>query len=416
MTGIHARSPLGRGGIPVHEGFPREIDPAGKGLQTMKNPRAPAIPSSTAPSHPMRATKRCLTDARPAAHRGCVRRTLFRLSFVLIGVVGCSSGDFAVAQPDDGSTETTPADDATIDTAGDGIAPADAIADAPDTGPTLAEACAVYAAAICKKLETCLKFVLTTAYGDRAGCNARVAKTCIATSDPPGTRVSHDHLVVCAAAVDAEPCSSLTHSITPDACISPPGDLALGAPCALSQQCASDSCDVSSDSLCGHCSAGTEGTPCLTTCHANFVCARDGQCHAPVTNVGDSCDPTSKPCDSSMSCAGGKCVLKATTAGTPCDATGTTLPDCYLGAGLLCPPATSSTPVCLTIGIASGSEPCGGTPSGFFTCKGPAFCNGSACVPLVGDGGPCNGSTLRCLPGAKCIAGTCKLPDPTLCK
>jgi hypothetical protein len=85
--------------------------------------------------------------------------------------------------------------------------------------------------------------------------------------------------------------------------------------------------------------------------------------------------------------------------------------------GLFC----NLTNVCQKIGTAQPGEPCGLVNSGLTLCTGSACTPpgqlAGVCAAIADDGAACDDNNgPQCKPGARCIGGTCQIPDPASCK
>ena len=174
-------------------------------------------------------------------------------------------------------------------------------------------------------------------------------------------------------------------------CAPVPGTYADGAACGDDSQCQSNFCARASTSLCGTCSPkSTEGGACVY-----------GACSS-----GLSCPAGSTTC---IQAVAGK-------VGDPC----TYQEQCDLANGVACD--TASSKKCIQISVAkSVGEPCGLTMSGFAICPASGTCSGvfgGTCSAAAADGANCSDSDSgpKCLSPAKCVGGTCQLPDPKSCK
>jgi hypothetical protein len=137
-------------------------------------------------------------------------------------------------------------------------------------------------------------------------------------------------------------------------------------------------------------SEGTAGS----TCDGNHPCASPNVCIGATATASGTCGPGAAP-------------------GGPCASSG-----CDLAQGLFC---HSITKVCQKIGFAMPGEQCGLLNNGIVACTGstctpPGQLIGT-CAAVAEDGATCNdASGPKCKAGAKCIGGTCQVPDPASCK
>jgi hypothetical protein len=300
-------------------------------------------------------------------------------------------------------------------------------------------ACAAVASAICHEMQMCDPLILDANYGDEPTCETRNALNCNNSLVAPGTGASASSDQACASAYSSLSCTDYLNRNTPMACNVQPGSGGKDSPCAFSAQCQSGFCAIQPGVLCGTCAPAPPmaGASCLmlTNCGTGLVCAA-GVCVAYAQN-GAACNPRTAPCGAGLSCVGstpttmGKCMTAATTAGAACDATLKTSAGCSTELGLTCNTVTKK---CDMIVAAQPGQACGGAvgsgTKGYeqVDCGkgGAATCVKGKCQFVAQDGQPCD--TLNgpdCMPPARCIgspngdagtiAGTCKVPDASMC-
>ena len=281
---------------------------------------------------------------------------------------------------------------------------------------SVTQACTDIASALCNKYETCVPFYLTLDYGDVATCQSRAVPSCSTYPTAPGSTLTGDQIEACSKAIAAASCTQvLDQGINSLPECNLKGTLDNGKPCASGFQCSSGFCPTASGSTCGTCAAATKpGDACVNGgCFSGQTCVpgtgSTGTCQTPAA-AGADCGS----CVTGYSCVSGKCTayLKA---GDSCNPTSG--PECDLTQGLVC-----QSNVCATISLPKVGEACGaGTKTGPF-CSESAVCSGGAtaagtCVAPADDGASCDATKgPGCKPGAECIGGVCKLPDPNSCK
>lgn len=334
---------------------------------------------------------------------------------------GVASGDTGVATDggDDAGGDGGPADasdSGKADGAGDGVA------DGGDGGPSVSadKACSDLAAAYCGEISTCAPIFIDFVYGDVATCTSRLKAECLLTIGAPSVAETPSATEACASSISTLTCSDAFAKKSTGACVPIPGDRANGKPCGTYEQCSSGFCPIAADASCGTCAPSPHaGDPCVAgTCGQALDCV-SGKCQHPGT-LGDACDPKATPCATSLSCRGGTCIAAAK-AGEACDEGEVAAPKCDGAKGLFC---NGLTKVCQKLGEAKAGEACGLVGSDVKVCVGGAFCRRATgttftgtCVAVAADGAACNETDgPHCLAPAKCVGGTCKLPDPTSCK
>ncbi len=311
-----------------------------------------------------------------------------------------SSSDASTAQGDDASVGPG-GEDGSVGPASDGGSAgqdagaqgSDAATQGADAGsdPGPAAACAEAADAVCGQLEACSPFGLAAIYGDLATCKSRVALGCLPAFGAPGSSATTARTVQCAQALRQLSCEVVKTGDYGPACAAVPGALADGAACGDDSQCQSTFCARASTSLCGTCSPkSTEGGPCEDgACSSGLSCPTGAStCIKPVPGeVGDAC---------------------------------TYQEQCDLAEGIVCDTAASKE--CIQVSVASGTgEACGLTMTGFVLCRASGACSGifgGTCSAAAADGAACSASDTgpKCLSPARCVEGTCALPDPASCQ
>jgi hypothetical protein len=295
------------------------------------------------------------------------------------------------------------------------------------TDVTADQACAAVAASRCKQLMACSPADFSERWPDLPTCEARDKLACVEAQSAPKTAATPSQTDVCASEISASTCTSfLSGVMTPADCQAPTGPGADGSACEFSGQCSSAFCAIANDALCGTCAElPAAGASCASQgCGPTMICVATTQlCQAPVQAAG-ACNRDT-PCGASLACVGatmavmGTCVQRIATAGTACDPTRKTGPDCDPNAGLVCDSAMN---VCVTQPIAATGQPCGavGTSDtrcgGGATCVIPAQATVGVCVAPAADGAACD-DTLgpSCQSPAACVGGTCQLRGTTSC-
>jgi hypothetical protein len=295
---------------------------------------------------------------------------------------------------------------------------------APDGGGgvTAEAACTDIATAYCKRIGACAPILISFAWGDEATCVARVVPSCTKGLAAGTTGATPARYETCAADLMAADCPSLLSRNTPASCRPTGGKVTAGGACGDDWQCESGFCAIAADSTCGTCSTrATAGSACASdeACEFGLNCSGPDGAKTCVAQgmAGATCDDN-HPCASPNVCIG-KTLTAAGTCGPgappggACEQSG-----CDFAQGLFCHPQTK---VCQKIGFVMPGEPCGVINNGLVGCTG------STCLPpgqlvgtcgaVAGDGAACNDTAgPRCKAGAKCVGGTCVVPDPSSCK
>ncbi len=261
-------------------------------------------------------------------------------------------------------------------------------------------------------------------------------------------------------------------------CDTAPGAFADGTPCGESYQCQSAFCKRPSDTLCGTCapripiggdcasgssSECVEGARCVSSTTGSGTGTTTTQkCVAiKIAKAGEACSSKSGEaieCDKGLSCffsqsgstpsnaavcrapagTGGDCFTRSDcTSGLVCTKNKCSAP---LGEGAACSGSECAQglacdeKVCKTIVFVKGGEACGGArrcergscrgQSVQTTPGGGTTVTPGKCIDPLPDGAACKtgGSSSSAEPQAscdtfaRCIAGTCQVPDPSQCK
>lgn len=275
------------------------------------------------------------------------------------------------------------------------------------------QACEDFASAVCMKLDGCSSFLVQGSYGDVATCTSRAKAQCVTELTAPSTGQTASHLESCASALAGLSCDDVLDNDAPSACQPSAGQLAAGAACIDSSQCASTYCNLGTGGTCGAC--GNSRSPAGAACNRNDDCnvgllCNSNVCAAPVA-VGGTCDAT-HPCQALLVCKSGACAMPDE-AGAACT-TGT----CDSAMGLYC----STAGVCTALDLVAAGQTCGDVNDALVgcsasgTCKRPSLTAATGtCESAAADGATCNASTgPSCLPPAVCsAAGVCTLPSST---
>jgi hypothetical protein len=284
------------------------------------------------------------------------------LCFALL-LVACSGSSGSVADPESSSggpgdvSSTDPApssSSSSSSTSGSTGSPDGPI----DVGPPASPAdCDAFGATVCAKLDAC-DHIAAEMLG--AACTERYAGMCNARSSAPSTGFTTTNLAACEQAFVSATCDAVFGGAPPTAC-SFKGGLALDAPCAFDEQCASGECSATTND-CGKCIAATPKAPSL-----------------PEAGLGE-----------------------------PCSATGNTAPRCNSGFGLVCDAKTST---CTTIPLVAIGQACGFVDGSIVMCKAGGRCASTSsgagtCVAETPVGGACT-KDEQCPFVTSCVAGTC---------
>jgi hypothetical protein len=273
------------------------------------------------------------------------------------------------------------------------------------------DACDSYTKTVCDKLNECAPIDLATIYGDLNTCVARTKLLCLAQLAVPNTSTNVDRLVACASEGKSQSCAEVARDKVKPTCRTAPGTLADGEGCNFDEQCVSTYCKTISGTGCGKCTKRQDvGAICVNDgeCAAGAVCAQ-GKCVLPADQL-ESCG-SEKPCAGQLNCIAQKCAEPL-----PLEA------DCSM-TGSLCVGGAyceGSSNRCKLIAVEQGGQLCGAPQGKIVYCKASGFCSykpGATCLPASADGAGCDDlSGPRCLPPARCAAGTCKLPQDAKCR
>jgi hypothetical protein len=267
--------------------------------------------------------------------------------------------------------------------------------------------------AICNKLQECYPLAIQLAYKDVNECMARQASQCVKSINAPSTGATAAYASDCAAAYRTLSCDKLT--VAPDACKTPAGQLADGAPCGDGAQCTGRRCNKPTWATCGACSTKVAaGGDCKATsdCDDSLTCAKNGKCVVPA-KAGAACGDT-QPCEAPLGCSKGTCAAPlgagaSCAGGEACDA----------AQGLYC---SQSSKTCTLIKFANPGEACRLTGAAFVGCAGGGTCKAAAgtsvgtCQAAAADGASCATDGATCEAPAQCLNGVCTIPDPGACK
>lgn len=273
-------------------------------------------------------------------------------------------------------------------------------------------ACDQYVSTFCNKIAECFPFAIKAAYKDANDCIARQKDQCVKSLNAPSTGANPSNVSACATAISAATCDDVFKQ--PDACKTPAGSLADGAPCADGAQCQGRACNKTGDSDCGACAKRIPaGGDCSTgQCDDGLTCASNGKCVAPG-GAGSSCGE-SQPCLTPLVCSKGTCG-KGGAAGAACSAE----EPCNSLGGLGCDPASKT---CKEVKFANPGETCGLVDGTFVGCAAGGDCNiasgttSGTCQAALADGAACSEDGPGCQEPAECRNGVCTISDPGACK
>lgn len=276
-------------------------------------------------------------------------------------------------------------------------------------------ACDQYVSSLCNKLAECFPAFIKISYKDANDCVARQKSTCMKALSAPSTGATPELLSGCASSYSARSCNDIfKQPDASDACKTPAGSLADGAPCGDDAQCSGRACNITGDSSCGACAARiAAGGDCTKgKCDDGLTCARNGKCVAPAA-AGSPCSD-SQPCSTPLVCSAGTCA-EGGAAGANC---GEDAP-CNALKALFCDPTSNQ---CKELKIANAGEACGLVSGSFVTCSAGGNCKQGAggsgtCQAAAADGAACNAENgPGCQEPAECINGVCTVTDPGACK
>jgi len=293
------------------------------------------------------------------------------------------------------------------------------------------QACTDVAMANCARLDECVANGTTIRYGQLSVCRSRQRLACLVRLGAVGTGNSPASVEQCATAVPSASCDDFDQNdVVP--CQAKVGTIPLDGACTFAGQCVTANCAIVNGTNCGTCQPPNQaGNSCAqTSCSEGFVCVQDNMECQPHAALESACD-TDHPCSVSLSCVtpsgatSGTCQVAGDTLGAPCDPKHQSAPGCNNSAGLYCDSTT-----CAAITYATVPSPCGSADNVTTVCTGAAMCFGAmgqtlgTCEADASDGGACDTvAGPSCIPPARCVvtggssvtAGTCQLPDPTVC-
>lgn len=298
------------------------------------------------------------------------------------------------------------------------------------------KACTDEVTARCALFMSCSNGALiTTRYGDLPTCEARELSACLERLMAAGTTATPTFEEACAVAEPTESCPDFLDGNPTAACIAPLGGMANNAPCIANGQCTSGYCNLGAHSVCGTCGpAATAGTSCANaSCAHGLVCLASTSLCVALGAMGAACD-VNTPCQSDMSCVGsntkkmtmGTCQPAVATVGGACNPAAQTLANCDRTKGLTCDPTAKT---CVAINYVAAGQPCrSAEPGVIIGCAAGGGCypvggTMQTCLAAAAEGATCDTvAGPGCLQPAKCVppgtatAGTCQLPNPTVCK
>jgi len=282
------------------------------------------------------------------------------------------------------------------------------------------QACADWASANCKKIQSCAPFLIPRDFGDLATCMSRMALACPPNAMTIGSTLMPGALEACADAYQMVTCADYLSINTPSACMFK-GSLALGAACAADDQCANGYCQTLVPATCGVCATRS---PVGGACFSDSDCEQAGlTCGAdacvPLAVLGAACDQA-HPCEPVFYCSStGMCVARLglgaacdpTTNDDPCDAT----------VGLYCNQVTSS---CAQTRASTPGGPCGVSADGTVSicgaagaCPLPDGATTGTCQAAVLEGAACDPAQgPNCLPPGTCLGNVCASLNPSSCQ
>jgi hypothetical protein len=312
------------------------------------------------------------------------------------------------------------------------------------SGTSADTACTDSAHSACTKMQSCTPANLQATYGDEPTCEVRVKAVCLDSLAAPSTGSSADKTETCAQAYGSYACTDYRNKTNiPVACQQPTGSVMNGNKCLYPAQCQSGFCAIVPGSACGACAnMPKQGDSCaqLTSCGPTLTCTTDTLVCTTLAGQNQACG-MGQPCGAGLSCVAsggagtaGMCQSAGSQAGTACDGSLKTGPNCDGPLGLYCNGVTKQ---CAQTTYASATQPCGyDVPNGTLVgctsgtcegadaskgqlgqCAGRAADNGSCGVPDGGASTPSKG----CLPSARCIAqnaasATCQMVTASNCK
>jgi hypothetical protein len=303
-------------------------------------------------------------------------------------------------------------------------------------GKSAEQVCSDSAKANCALLDMCRKNGTADTYGSLGVCIQRQHDNCLRALTAPGTGNTPDHVDACNKALPGETCTQFLQATPVAACAQTTGAAANAAACAFNAQCQTGFCAIQKGNGCGTCAnVPVAGDACdvITACGPGMTCTPMQVCQ-PWVQAGAACDTMTKICAPGSSCviaAGattGTCTADAATVGAACDNRRQTGPLCDSNQGLWC---NAMTKMCVAITYVNAGSVCGSQTMGTAdnVCTGGALCFASGvagtpptCLADAQEGAACDiMAGPSCLSPARCVvsgagtAGTCALPDGTMC-
>ena len=297
-----------------------------------------------------------------------------------------------------------------------------------EAGPTVAQAAAALAQATCDQELSCLGAAV--GYVDLPTCATRSTLYYIDNLEAPGTSSPPSAYLACASAITAATCNDFVSywqgvGAIP-ACQGTAGTLPPGTACAYSEQCASNICEVASDSNCGVCGQPTDGvagSACVNSseCAGSLVCEPSNVC-TPLGAAGAACN-SNLPCQYPFGCtsgnnAGALGYCEAAPVGTAaCNVTNQTCAIYEFCSSITtrCEAMTWAPPGGTCGWVAGNSSDWRDCAAGACTVPSGALMT-STCPAVAQDGQPCD-ATTPCVPPATCTSnGTCVVPQAATCK
>lgn len=269
---------------------------------------------------------------------------------------------------------------------------------------------AVYATAICEKVEKCQPGVFAQNWASKAECVEDVeASNSAGLTALPGMRVSEEQIGACAARIASSSCSFGLGDLAECALT---GALGAGVACYDGRQCETGRCKraaLSDD--CGSCAAfEAEGGSCLEDGDCAFGLTCDGGECAKLVAKGEACDVDGRRCDAGLVCANGECAEPVEKDGA-CTASGNECRRSLVCSGNVCKD--------VHVKVAALGEKCdASTRCRKSSCRGAP--GRETCVAYAAMGGAC-GSEMDGPPGCDddsfCVEnGTCEGNTYPACK
>lgn len=356
--------------------------------------------------------------------------------FIVVATgAGCGSGGTSAA-PINGAAGTSGPGAAGVTGVAGATSPIGAAGSAgstPYTPPALPaggmDACTAFVKATCAKRDACTTGTdkgTTIIFGSAALCESRELPKCVATLTARGTSKTPALLSACTTSLAQQTCGDYFDNVLTASCRPVAGTLANGAPCLSSWQCTSAFCSLPHADVCGVCAPRPQaGDSCVdSVCGTGLLCHMSTLTCSKAIAAGGGCDKNN-PCASGFACVGngagaqGTCKAEGHTAGTPCDPKSALLPGCDKNAGLYCDATSLQCKAMMAVG---DGQPCGTVGGAQVLCKAGGLCVGATllqpgtCKAPVADGAACNDLTgPPCGAPAKCVRGTCRMPDAAVC-